>query len=195
MSRRAEPRSPHREDGFRPSEQTLRRSTSWWLLADVGVGALVSIYALAHRQADGVDPHFGHTAAVAAGAAPVVLDYLTGAAFKFPPRVDAHLAQRAPGSRLPGIEPNDVHIDLNGHNLTISGERTRTEQNGQGHASEFHYGDFKRMFTMPANIDADNVVATYNQGMLELTLPLAETAKPRRIAIGAGSEHTVANAA
>ena len=100
VSRRAEPVVRIEKDGFRPSEQTLRRSTSWWLLADVGVGALVSIFALAHRQADGVDPHFGHTAAVAAGAAPVVLDYLTGAAFKFPPRVDAHLAQRAPGSRL-----------------------------------------------------------------------------------------------
>ena len=100
VSRRAEPVVRIEKDGFRPSEQTLRRSTSWWLLVDVGVGALVSIYALAHRQADGVDPHFGHTAAVAAGAAPVVLDYLTGAAFKFPPRVHAHLAQRAPGSRL-----------------------------------------------------------------------------------------------
>ena len=74
------------KDGFRPSEQKLRRSTSWWLLADVGVGVLISIFALAHRQADGVDPHFGHTAGVAAGAVPVVLDYLTGAAFRFQPR-------------------------------------------------------------------------------------------------------------
>ena len=81
------------KDGFRPSEQKLRRSTSWWLLADVGVGVLISIFALAHRQADGVDPHFGHTAGVAAGAVPVVLDYLTGAAFRFQPRrVDATLA-------------------------------------------------------------------------------------------------------
>ena len=81
------------KDGFRPSEQKLRRSTSWWLLADVGVGVLISIFALAHRQADGVDPHFGHTAGVAAGAMPVVLDYLTGAAFRFQPRrVDATLA-------------------------------------------------------------------------------------------------------
>ena len=81
------------KDGFRPSEQKLRRSRSWWLLADVGVGVLISIFALAHRQADGVDPHFGHTAGVAAGAVPVVLDYLTGAAFRFQPRrVDATLA-------------------------------------------------------------------------------------------------------
>ena len=63
------------KDGFRPSEQKLRRSTSWWLLADVGVGVLISIF----------DPHFGHTAGVAAGAMPVVLDYLTGAAFRFQP--------------------------------------------------------------------------------------------------------------
>ena len=69
-------------------EQTLRRSISWWLLADVGVGVLISVFALAHRQADGVEPHFGHTLGAAAGAGPVLLDFLTGAAFRFPNRVD-----------------------------------------------------------------------------------------------------------
>ena len=41
---------------------------------------------------------------------------------------------------LPGIDPQDVHIDLHGNSLNISGERTRTETNCQGHTSEFHYG-------------------------------------------------------
>ena len=87
---------------------------------------------------------------------------------------------------LPGIDPKDVHVDLHGNSLTISGERTRTEETGRGHSSEFHYGRFERAFTLPANIDADHVVANYDHGVLELTLPLAEAAKPRRIAVGRG---------
>ena len=87
---------------------------------------------------------------------------------------------------LPGIDPQDVHIDLHGNSLTISGERTRTETNGQGRTSEFHYGRFERAFMLPANVDAEKVVASYDNGMLELSLPLAEAARPRRIAIGTG---------
>ena len=85
---------------------------------------------------------------------------------------------------LPGIEPNQVHVDLHGGSLTISGERTRTETDGNGYASEIRYGRFERAFTLPAKVDAEKVSAHYENGMLELTLPLAETAKPRRIAIG-----------
>ena len=85
---------------------------------------------------------------------------------------------------LPGIDPKDVHIDLHGNSLTISGERTRTERSGQGHTSEF---------TLPANVDADHVVADYDHGMLEL--PLAEATRPRRIAIGTGSNKRIERAA
>ncbi len=85
---------------------------------------------------------------------------------------------------LPGIDPNQVHVDLHGGNLTISGERTRTEPNGHGYSSQIRYGRFERAFTLPAKVDAEQVSARYDHGMLELTLPLAETAKPRRIAIG-----------
>ena len=96
---------------------------------------------------------------------------------------------------LPGIDPQDVHIDLHGNTLTISGERTRTETNGQGRTSEFRYGRFERAFTLPANVDAEKVVAGYDNGMLELNLPLAEAARPRRIAIGTGSNGTVEHGA
>jgi HSP20 family protein len=87
---------------------------------------------------------------------------------------------------LPGIDPEDVHIDLHGNSLTVTGERTRTGKDGPGGTSEFHYGRFERAFTLPANVDTEKVSADYVHGVLELTLPLAETAKPRRIAIGAG---------
>ena len=49
VSRRAEHEIRIVKEGWRSSEQMLRRSTSWWLLADVGVGVLISIFALAHR--------------------------------------------------------------------------------------------------------------------------------------------------
>ena len=96
---------------------------------------------------------------------------------------------------LPGIDPKDVSIDLNGNNLTIAGERTRSEADGRGPASEFHYGRFERAFTLPANVDAEKVSADYVHGVLELTLPLAETARPRRIAIGTGGDAKVEHAA
>ena len=85
---------------------------------------------------------------------------------------------------LPGIDPSRVNVDLHGAGLTISGERTRAETDGNGYASEIRYGRFVRRFTLPAKVDAEKVSARYENGMLELTLPLAETAKPRRIAIG-----------
>lgn len=86
---------------------------------------------------------------------------------------------------LPGVDPKNVSVDLNGNNLTVTGERKRAGADGRGH-SEFHYGRFERAFTLPAHVDAEKVRADYAHGVLELTLPLAETAKPRRIAIGAG---------
>ena len=85
---------------------------------------------------------------------------------------------------LPGIDPNQIHVDLQGNSLTISGERTRTEPNGQRYTSEFRYGTFERAFTLPTKVDSANITSRYDNGMLELTLPLSETAKPRRIAIG-----------
>ena len=90
---------------------------------------------------------------------------------------------------LPGVDPGDVQIDLHGNTLTISGERTRSEGNGR-HTSEFHYGRFERSFTVPANVDAERVSADFTHGMLALTLPLAEAAKPRRITIHGGAAKT-----
>ena len=85
---------------------------------------------------------------------------------------------------LPGIDPQNVEIDVHGNTLAISGERSRTEGDGQ-QTSEFRYGRFERSFALPSNVDAEKVSADFTNGMLALTLPLAEAAKPRRIAINA----------
>jgi HSP20 family protein len=99
---------------------------------------------------------------------------------------------------LPGIDPKDVQIDLAGDTLTIRGERTHTGQKGDknnAHVTEIAYGRFERTLTLPDAIDQDKVTATYNNGMLELALPLRESVKPRRIEVkGAGEAKALAAA-
>jgi HSP20 family protein len=85
---------------------------------------------------------------------------------------------------LPGISPDKVAIDVVGRTLRVRGERL---VNGKAKAepviSEISYGRFEREFTLPDEIDANHVEAVYRHGMLDLVLPLAEGAKPRRIEI------------
>ena len=89
---------------------------------------------------------------------------------------------------LPGIDPKDVHVDLNRNVLTITGERTMKVkgEKSEQHLSEIGYGRFDRSFTLPENVDLTKVGANFENGMLELTLPVTEAAKPRRIEITGG---------
>lgn len=96
---------------------------------------------------------------------------------------------------LPGIDPKDVQIDLAGDTLTIRGERTRTVPAGndktQAHLTEIAYGRFERTLTLPDAIDADKVSAAYSHGMLELTLPLRDSVRPRRIEVKGGDQKSL----
>mgnify|MGYP005634192893 CR=1 FL=1 len=76
----------------------------------------------------------------------------------------------------------ETFLVLNGDVLTVTGER-RQEKTDR-HLSEFGYGRFERRFTLPDSVVADQVSASFEHGMLELTLPVTEAAKPRRIEIG-----------
>jgi HSP20 family protein len=90
---------------------------------------------------------------------------------------------------LPGISPEKIAIDVVGRTLRV---RAEPPVNGKATAepivSEISYGRFEREFTLPEEIDANHVEATYRHGMLELVPPLSEGAKPRRIAITAAPE-------
>lgn len=89
---------------------------------------------------------------------------------------------------LPGISKEDVKIEVVDNQLTVSGER-KTEQKGDKnnrHMAERFYGSFQRVFTLPATIDATNVEASYKDGVLQIALPKAESAKPREIKISEG---------
>ena len=85
---------------------------------------------------------------------------------------------------LPGVEPKDVEVDLHGTTLTVKGERADGCGDNGWYESEISYGRFERKFALPSSVAADRVEAHFANGMLELTLPLAESAKPRRIEIG-----------
>lgn len=91
---------------------------------------------------------------------------------------------------LPGIAPEDVNIDVVGRTLRVRGERKAEKKNSKAESvfSEISYGRFEREFTLPEEIDGDRVRASYHHGMLELTLPLKESAKPRRIEIATAAD-------
>ena len=84
---------------------------------------------------------------------------------------------------LPGVETKNVHVDLDGRVLKVTGERTVEGGDTERQISEIGYGRFERSFTLPESVASGKVRARFENGMLELTLPLAETAKPRRIEI------------
>jgi len=89
---------------------------------------------------------------------------------------------------VPGVTPDKVDIDIVGRTLRVRGERA-TERKGNGQAepilTEISYGRFEREFTLPDEIDAKHVRATYRHGMLDLELPLSEGARPHRIQVKA----------
>lgn len=84
---------------------------------------------------------------------------------------------------IPGVDAKRVDIEVVGQMLRVRGERAR-EKDVEPYVSEIPYGRFERELALPADIDADHVEASYRNGVLELTLPVKESAKPRRIAIG-----------
>jgi HSP20 family protein len=84
---------------------------------------------------------------------------------------------------IPGVSPDNFDIDVVGRTVRVRGERPWDEQKTPPIVSEIRYGRFEREFTLPEEIDGQHVQATHRHGMLELVLPLNESAKPRRIAV------------
>jgi HSP20 family protein len=85
---------------------------------------------------------------------------------------------------LPGMRKEDIDISLNDGTLTISGERKRESINGEeARRTERYVGTFRRSITLPTRVDAGKVSATYENGILKVTLPKAEEAKPKQIQV------------
>ncbi len=89
---------------------------------------------------------------------------------------------------LAGVDPGSVQVDVDGKVLTIRAERSaRTETDVQWVRRERATGTFERRLTLGDALDLDKITATWQDGVLTLTLPVAEAAKPRRIAISTGA--------
>ncbi|PYO84525.1 MAG: molecular chaperone [Gemmatimonadetes bacterium] len=88
-------------------------------------------------------------------------------------------------AEVPGIDPKDVKISVEGNVLTIHGTKQQIaeERTERVHRYERTYGAFERTFTLPATVDANNIKAGYEHGVLTVTLPKVEQAKPRQIAV------------
>jgi HSP20 family protein len=85
---------------------------------------------------------------------------------------------------LPGMRREDIEISLHDGTLTIGGERRRDASNGdKAERTERYIGKFRRSVTLPTRVDANKVSATYRDGILTVTLPKAEEAKPKQISV------------
>ena len=88
---------------------------------------------------------------------------------------------------LPGIDPDDVRISLENNVLTIRGEKKQEseENNERVHRIERIYGTFERTFVLPNTVDPDRIEASFENGLLDVTIRKSERARPREIRVNA----------
>ncbi|PYP70927.1 MAG: hypothetical protein DMD36_05255 [Gemmatimonadetes bacterium] len=93
-------------------------------------------------------------------------------------------------AEVPGVSPDNLKISLENNVLSIHGtkEQVAQERSERVHRYERTYGAFERSFTLPATVDANNIKASYEHGVLTLTLPKVEKAKPRQIEVKVASK-------
>jgi HSP20 family protein len=88
-------------------------------------------------------------------------------------------------AEVPGVRPEDVKLSLENNLLTIRGEKRQVAEESaeRVHRYERSYGSFERSFALPSTVNADDIEARYDQGLLTVTLPKAEKARPRQIEV------------
>ena len=88
-------------------------------------------------------------------------------------------------AELPGIDPKDVEVRVENNTLFLKGQRKFENEVKEEnyHRIERSYGSFTRTFALPSTVNADNVTAEYKSGILTLTMPKREEAKPKTIKI------------
>ncbi|HLH24020.1 MAG TPA: Hsp20/alpha crystallin family protein [Chloroflexota bacterium] len=124
----------------------------------------------------------GHAVASATGE-PILLDVADAG--------DRYLIRAS----LPGVQPDDVHLSVQGETLTIRGER-KAEEIGSGARWLLHErrtGTVERTLTLPGPVDVDAAQASYTNGVLSLSLPKAAAAQPRKIRVGGGAESSLSD--
>jgi HSP20 family protein len=88
-------------------------------------------------------------------------------------------------AELPGMERNDIALNLEKNVLTVRGERrfAKETKDDNYHRIERSYGTFSRSFSIPATVDEEKIKADYKDGVLKIVLPKKEQAKPKQIRI------------
>lgn len=80
--------------------------------------------------------------------------------------------------QLPGVTAEDVEVQVGQEAIAISGDRKFEQTDAKGFRSEFRYGKFRRVISLPAAVQNDQVKAEFNHGLLTLTLPRLQAIKP-----------------
>jgi HSP20 family protein len=95
---------------------------------------------------------------------------------------DEHFVIKA---ELPGVDKNNISIDLKDRMLTISGERSYDNEAKEEnyYRRERSYGKFQRVFTLPAEVDSDKIRAEFKDGLLQVEVPKPEQQKPKQVTI------------
>ena len=86
---------------------------------------------------------------------------------------------------MPGLDAKDVNVSISGDLLTIKGEKKKEEEekDEHHHYMERYYGSFQRSFQLPINVKSDKIEATFDKGILKVTLPKTEEAKKKEIEV------------
>ena len=96
---------------------------------------------------------------------------------------------------LPGVDPGSIDLDVERNVVTVKAERPPRASDAELIAAERPRGVFSRQLILGDNLDTDHITAAYDGGVLTLTIPVAERAKPRKIAINSkGDDRQVINA-
>jgi HSP20 family protein len=88
-------------------------------------------------------------------------------------------------AELPGMDASDVSVSISGNMLNIKGEKKKEEEEKDEHhyRTERYYGSFQRSFQLPSGVKPEKIGATFEKGILKITLPKVEEAKKKEIKI------------
>lgn len=91
---------------------------------------------------------------------------------------------------VPGIDENDIDVRVENNTLTVHGERKFEKEEKENYRRvERQYGSFTRTFTLPQTVDAENIQADYDKGVLKVKLAKKAEAKPKQIKVNVGSSN------
>lgn len=97
---------------------------------------------------------------------------------------------------LPGVDPGSIDLEVERNVLTVKAERRwQRSEDDQVLANERRQGTFSRRLLLGDTLDGERVEANYHDGVLEISIPVAESAKPRKVAVGTDAEGAEAIAA